>query len=184
MSFNRPVVRFAQAAVLVAFAAVLSACVTATPYQPAPPRGFGYTEVRLDQNKYRVLFRGNSLTTRETVEDYLLYRAAELTLQNGYTHFILVGRDTEAKTSYRYWVDHYGGRGWFNHGFPGWYHDPFYRPWGGMYDVQPVTTYTATAEIILIKGPRQDGEVRAFDAREVLAQVGPRVVRPEQVQQR
>ena len=29
---------------------------------------------------------------------------------------------------------------------------------------------------------RVDKEVRAFDAREVLTQVGPRVVRPEQVQ--
>ncbi len=183
MIVNRPVVRFAKTAVFVAFAAVLSACVTPTPYQPAQPQGFGYTEERLDQNKYRVMFRGNSLTPRETVEDYLLYRAAELTLQNGFDHFIMVGRDTEAKTSYRYWVDSYGGRGWFYHGFPGWrrgpWYDPFYDPFSN-YDVQPVTTYTATAEIILIKGPRQDGEVRAFDAREVLAQVGPRVVRPEQ----
>ncbi|MBP6011575.1 MAG: hypothetical protein KBA31_05040 [Alphaproteobacteria bacterium] len=169
--------RFAQAIVLVLAVSILSACVSPTPYQPAPPRGFGFSEERLDQNRYRVMFRGNSLTKRETVEDYLLYRAAELTLQNGFSHFILVGRDVEAKTSYRYWVDHYGGRGWFYHGFPDW-HDPFYRPWGS-YDVQPVTTYTATAEIIMLKAPRQDGDVRAFDAREVLVQVGPRVVRPE-----
>jgi hypothetical protein len=183
MRFDRPQVQFARVAVALMLVVALSACVTPTPYQPAQPRGFGYTEERLDQNKFRVMFRGNSQTTRETVEDYLLYRAAELTLQNGYTHFIMVGRDTEAKTSYRYWVDHYGGRGWFYHGFPGWYRDPFYRPWGPeLYDVQPVTTYTATAEIILVKGPRQDGDVRAFDAQEVLAQVGPRVVRPEQLQ--
>ena len=176
MIFNRALGRIA---IVVAFAALLSACVTPTPYQPAQPRGFGYTEERLDQNRFRVTFRGNSLTTRETVEDYLLYRAAELTLQNGFSHFILVGRDTEAKTSYRYWVDQYGGRGWFYHGFPGWRHGIWDRPWA--YDAQPVTTYAATAEIVLIKGARQDGEVRSFDAREVLLQVGPRVVRPEQV---
>lgn len=175
MIFNRSLGRIA---VVVALAAMLSACVTATPYQPAQPRGFGYTEERLDQNRFRVTFRGNSLTTRETVEDYLLYRAAELTLQNGFSHFILVGRDTEAKTSYRYWVDQYGGRGWFNHGFPGWRRSMWDRPWA--YDAQPVTTYSATAEIVLIKAARQDGEVRSFDAREVLVQVGPRVVRPEQ----
>jgi hypothetical protein len=68
----------AQAIVIAIFAAVLVACVGATPYQPAQPRGFGYTEERLDKNKYRVTFRGNSITPRETVEDYLLYRAAEL----------------------------------------------------------------------------------------------------------
>jgi hypothetical protein len=175
--FNRVWSRLAQIAVLVAGLAVLSACVSPTPYQPAPPRGFGYSEERLDQNKFRVSFRGNAQTSRETVEDYLLYRAAELTLQNGFTHFIVVGRDTEAKTSYRYWIDHYGGRGWFYHGFPHWY-DPWHRPW--TYDVQPVTTYAATAEIIMVKGPREDGDLRAFDAQEVLLQVGPRVVRPEQ----
>lgn len=167
---------------LVAIVMGLAACVTPTPYQPAPPDGFGYSEVRLDQNKYRVSFRGNALTKRETVEDYLLYRAAELTMQNGFTHFLIIGRDTEAKTSYRYWIDSYGGRGWFYHGFPGWRRDPFYDPFGPSYDVQPVTTYTATAEIILVKSAVQDGEARAFDAQQVLAAVGPRVVRPEQVQ--
>ena len=62
--------------VVIALISLLSACVTATPYQQAPPRGFGYSEERLDQNKYRVTFRGNALTKRETVEDYLLYRAS------------------------------------------------------------------------------------------------------------
>ncbi len=169
--------------VVIALISLLSACVTATPYQQAPPRGFGYSEERLDQNKYRVTFRGNSLTKRETVEDYLLYRAAELTLQNGYSHFLVVGRDTEAKTRYRYWIDSYGGRGFFYHGFPGWYPRPWYDPCGpwGSYDVQPVTNYIATAEIILVKSAVQEGDSRAFDAQQVLTQVGPRVVRPEQV---
>jgi hypothetical protein len=45
-----------------------------------------------------------------------------------------------------------------------------------------VTNYIATAEIILVKSAVQDGEARAFDAQQVLAQVGPRVVRPEDVQ--
>lgn len=175
---------FVRAVVVVGLAALLAACVTPTPYQPAQPRGFGYSEERLDQNKFRVTFRGNSLTKRETVEDYLLYRAAELTLQNGFSHFLVIGRDTEAKTRYRMWIDSYGGRGWFYHGFPGWYRRPWYDPWSplGRYDVQPVTTYTATAEIILVKSAVQDGEARAFDARQVLVQVGPRVVRPEDLQ--
>jgi len=184
MAPSRFSLRFIHAAIFTLLLGALGACVTATPYQPAQPRGFGYTEDRIAQDRFRVTFRGNSHTTRETVEDYLLYRAAELTLQNGYSHFILVGRDTEARTSYRYWVDHYGGRGWFYHGFPGWYRDPFYRPFWGTYDVQPITTYTASAEIVLLKGPREDNDVRAFDARQVMTQVGPRVVRPEDLQRR
>jgi hypothetical protein len=178
MGYTRPFAGLAKAAILLVVTAGLGACVSPTPYQPAEPRGFGYSEVRLDANKYRVTFRGNALTKRETVEDYLLYRAAELTLQNKFTHFILIGRDTEAKTSYRYYVDRFGGRGWFYHGFPDW-HDPFDRP--QLYDVQPVTTYTATAEIVMVSGAKDDGDARAFDAREVLVQIGPRVVRPEPV---
>lgn len=183
MTVQRPLLRIANFVVLFAMLGALGACVTATPYQPAPPRGFGYAEERLDQNRYRVTFRGNAQTTRETVEDYLLYRAAELTLQNSFSHFLVVGRDTEKKTSYRYWIDSYGGRGWFYHGFPGWYRHPWNRPWG-MYDVQPITTYTATAEIIMLKGPRDEGDIRAFDAREVIVQVGPRVVRPEDLEKK
>jgi hypothetical protein len=183
MTAQRSLLRIVNLVVLAAIVAGLAGCVTATPYQPAAPRGFGYSEERLDQNRYRVAFRGNAMTARETVEDYLLYRAAELTLQNSFTHFLVVGRDTEAKTSYRYWIDDYGGRGWFYHGFPGWYRSPWNRPWG-MYDVQPITTYTATAEVVMFKGPREEGEVKTFDAREVLAAVGPRVIRPEDLEKR
>jgi hypothetical protein len=177
MGYTHPFAGLAKAAILLAVMAGLGACVSPTPYQPAEPRGFGYTEERLDANKFRVTFRGNALTKRETVEDYLLYRAAELTLQNKFTHFILIGRDTEAKTSYRYHIDRFGGRGWFYHGFPDWRHDPFDRPY--TYDYQPLTTYTATAEIVMVNGAKDDGDARAFDAREVLVQIGPRVVRPE-----
>ncbi len=40
----------------------------------------GYTSAQLAPDRWQVTFSGNSLTSRETVEDYLLYRAAELTL--------------------------------------------------------------------------------------------------------
>lgn len=176
-----------RAAAVFAFALVLAGCVTPTPYQAAAPRGNGYSEERLDRNKFRVTFKGNAQTPREVVEDYLLYRAAELTLQNGFDHFVMVGRETEAKTSYRAFIDHFGGRGFFYHGFPGWRYDPWWGPgpWGPPhYDVQPVTTYAAYADIIMVKGPRQDGDIRAFDARQVIAEVGPRVVRPEDQQRR
>ena len=55
-----------------------------TPYQPGAGRDLGYTESRIENDRYRIAFKGNSLTDRETVENYMLYRAAELTLQNGY----------------------------------------------------------------------------------------------------
>ena len=80
----------------------LSACVTATPYQPVVQGRAslgGFTEQKVENNRYRVTFKGNSLTSRETVEGYLLFRAAELTVQNGYDWFALAQRDTDKKTT-------------------------------------------------------------------------------------
>src|SRR5258708_25849705 len=68
----------------------LSACETATPYQPlrhGTETSGGFTDQRLDQNHFRVTFQGNTLTSRETVESYLLYRAAEVTVSQGYDWF-------------------------------------------------------------------------------------------------
>ena len=47
----------------------LAACATATPYQPAGYNGQrgGYAEQRLENDRYRVTFSGNSLTSREQV---------------------------------------------------------------------------------------------------------------------
>ena len=83
--------------------ATLSACATATPYQPniavqpgrAAPGGF--SEQRVEPDRYRVSFAGNSLTSRETVESYLLYRAAELTAAQGYDWFTIADRQTDRK---------------------------------------------------------------------------------------
>jgi len=56
---------------------------------------FGYSEQKLESNRYRVWFAGNSKTPRETVENYVLYRAAEITLDNGYDYFVMSERSTE-----------------------------------------------------------------------------------------
>ena len=89
-----------RALALTASAAVLAACATATPYQPASePGGFdGFSQTMLSADRARITFGGNSLTKRDTVENYLLYRAAETALERGYDWFELQERDTEAKT--------------------------------------------------------------------------------------
>lgn len=75
--------------------ATLVACSSApTPYQPEGDDG-GYTDQQLESNRYRVKFAGNSTTPRETVEDFALYRAAELTLQTGNDYFEVVAKDVE-----------------------------------------------------------------------------------------
>ena len=67
---------------------------TPTPYQVADDAG-GYSDQQLESDRYRVTFAGNSATSRETVEDFALYRAAELTLQTGNDYFKVVSKEVE-----------------------------------------------------------------------------------------
>lgn len=80
--------------------AVLGACATATPYQQATNSNGGYENQQIESNRWAISFTGNTLTDRQTVETYLLYRAAELTKQNGYDHFQIVTRETDAQSRF------------------------------------------------------------------------------------
>ena len=84
---------------IVLSSALLVACASDTPYKPAEERGdYGYTETPLGDNRYRVTFEGNSVTPAETVQDYALLRAAELTLAKGYDWFETADRNEDKKT--------------------------------------------------------------------------------------
>jgi len=178
-----------------ALVAGLSACATATPYQPTLPGASvsgGYSEMRVEPDRWRVSFAGNSMTSRETVEGYLLYRAAELTVQQGYDGFSIVTRatDRDARTyvqpdpfynpwygpSYAYWRPHwryYSAYGWRT--WDPYFGDPFFAD---RVDVRTVERYEATAEIVMYRGAKAPGDHNAFDARAVLENLGPRIVRP------
>ena len=180
----------ALAASLLAGAAILSGCATPTPYHAAsltdPAHADGYHELRLEPERWRVVFAGNSLTSRETVETYLLYRAAELTLDNGYDWFQAVERDTEAHValSVREPIGVWGP-GWEPHwrytsgARAGWKAWDRHRP-EPAFDVRQVTAYEAFAEVVLRRGAKPAGDPRAFDAREVKASLESRIVRPDE----
>lgn len=175
----------------------LAACETATPYQPAPPgpasSGYGYRDARLDANHWRVSFAGNSLTSRETVEKYLLYRAAELTVQQGADWFEAADRHTERNTSFYgtsdpfysspFWASYgWGWRPYWGYGGPwGW---RTWDPWGGgpfwanSINIEQVNRYEASAEIVMGRGPAPQGQ-RVFNAHEVVQNLGPSIVRPK-----
>lgn len=65
-----------------------------TRYQAAEPgtSGMGYSENKLDPTTWSVTFRGSPDTTVEQVFTFWLYRCAEITAREGYTHFIRVDR--------------------------------------------------------------------------------------------
>jgi hypothetical protein len=174
-----------------ALALGLSACETATPYQPLAQGSKvsgGFSDQKLEANRFRVTFAGNTLTGRQTVEDYLLYRAAELTIAQGYDWFTAVDRHTSTDKHtyvepigpyggwrpYWRWYGGYGSRHW--RGWDPWWGDPF---WADSVDVQQVEKFEASAEILLGKGPKPEGDPKAFDARAVMTNLGPKIVRPK-----
>ncbi len=176
--------------------AVLAGCATATPYQPlgATRAEGGYTNVPLDQTHWRVTFTGNSLTSRQQVENYLLYRAAELTLQQGANCFTMVNHGTDKRTRLEMQPYGPGAFGGFGGGFyPGWspfwrMHGPFgwysYDPWGGgpffpgQYDINTIDSYQATADIALNRGicPTTPG---TFNAQQVIQNLQRYIVYPK-----
>ena len=169
-----------------AAAILLTGCETATPYQPLGARNSqasgGYSDQQVEANRWRVTFAGNALTSRETVERYLLFRAAQLTVNQGYDWFTTVQRHTNKQTDYigdygwgGYWGPEWGlyrpgfgwGYGfWGGQGFGGW-DGPGWG--GGPVDIEQVSEFQATAEIVLGHGGKPQGDPRAFDARAVVA---------------
>jgi len=179
-------------------ALLLGGCATtSTPYQPVSASNRvsgGYSEVRLEADRYRVTFSGNMFTSRDKVEGYLLYRAAELTIQQGYDWFVIRQRETEHRVerrvepdpmyrpwygpTYGYWQPQWryydpmdGWRNW--HPYSG---DPF---WADGMDVTTVEQFEATAEIKMRRGEMPKTNRSAFDARDVLQRLGSSVERPQ-----
>lgn len=156
--------------------ALASACATATPYQPAGSGSeYGFSEQKIEDDRWRISFRGNALTERELVETFLLYRAAQVTVEQGFDHFIVVRDDTEKQTTYSGTRPAFYG---FGRPFPyyGWGYrfDPFYDD----FDVRERNRYRAIAYIVLGSGPKPENQPTAYDARQVLENLRPVVEQP------
>jgi hypothetical protein len=84
------------------FCAVLVAgC--ATPYQTNRNLGLtgvtgGYSDMLIAENTYRVTVSGNGYTSAPTLDEYLLRRASELTIENGFNYFVISDRNTDIRT--------------------------------------------------------------------------------------
>jgi hypothetical protein len=154
----------------------LAACVTPTPYQAAATSnavGGGYAEQKLDDTHYRVSFRGNVATPQAQVESYLLYRAAELTQGAGGDWFEMADQTTHDNTitwttpafepRYGYWRPHWT---WFRAG------------WDDDEETERMDSYLASAVIAIGHGAPPAGDPKAFDARQVLANLAPTIQRP------
>jgi hypothetical protein len=158
----------------------LAACETygPTPYQPATQGMKGYSEDKIEADRYRIMFKGNTLTNKDTVETYMLYRAAELTLQSGFDTFTIAHRDTDKQSRTRVTGGYYSA---FSYSYfsprRGWFYD--YDPFFDRPQYEQVTQYEASAEIVMSKGPKGSNP-ESFDAHDVSANLGPKVARAPQ----
>jgi hypothetical protein len=117
---------------------LLAACSAGSQYHPHALGGLvGYSDMRLSPIRYRVSFSGSSGSTQNQVQVYLLWRAAEITLQAGFTHFVFDRSETRRNERYSYV---YGG--------PPIYYAPSSSYWPGS--ASPVISYSADAEIVLL----------------------------------
>ena len=128
----------------------------------------GYTDIRLSANRYRVTFTGDGKSTEPEIENYLLRRAAEVTLAAGYTHFVLDDRGKEPTVYLRHVLEpavsnpnlpsvNYGrSRFWFP------------PPTTVTTKTLTVTNTTFFSEIVLLKPDQAEGNPNALAARDVL----------------
>jgi hypothetical protein len=156
---------------VVALGLLLAACAAApTPYQAAQG-GFGYSDQQIEENRYRISFAGNSATSRQTVEDYLLYRAAELTVQTGHDWFQVADRNTVQEYS------GYGGSpsvgvgvgGGSNVGVGMGMSFPMFGGGGSG-------RYAADMSVIVHDGEKPQDDPDAYDALAVISRLQPKIL--------
>lgn len=80
-------------------ALAVAACETVPqPYGPASgAQAQGFSEARVEQDRYRVTYRAPAKVERARVEDMALLRAADLTLGAGYDWFRVIDRFADAR---------------------------------------------------------------------------------------
>jgi hypothetical protein len=84
---------------LITFLFILSNC--STPYQKNSFMGLtgGYKDSQLSHNSFRVVAKGNAFTSLDEVQNIVLMRAAELTVNNNYDVFQIIKSNTRINSS-------------------------------------------------------------------------------------
>ena len=168
----------AALALAVATALLLAACAAPAPSAYGPKAGagrFGYDAKPLEDGAWQVEFTANQLTPREAVEDYALYRAAEIALKNGFDRFAVIDRvyDRHIQRTYAYNLRPPGFDS-FEDRFRGGstYSDPFSNS-------RLVTSERRTAVLVIrpFRDAPPDGAGRTYDARAVIDRIGPTLER-------
>lgn len=151
----------------------LAACETPTVYQAAArPDAVGYSESRIEPDRYRVIFQSGGGAPAGQVEDYVMRRAAEIALREGYDWFEVVDRSGEARPPRSSSAISIGG-GSASYGRGGGVGVGL----GAAFPLSGGPRIIRSLEIVCGRGPRPPGG-NVYDARGVLASLtepqGPR----------
>lgn len=171
---------------------VLAGCAAHTPYQPEAAgsslRG-GYSERRLSRDTFEIGFSATRATGIDVVERFLLYRAAELTIEQGFDWFEVSDSALEGSAytylspNDRYRVTYGGGyeewrRYWrffrYRFGAEEIEGDPLWLQKAGPKAAKRIEARTV---IRMRRGAMPAGLEGGFDARSVIADLSP-AVRP------
>ncbi|KRQ95417.1 hypothetical protein CQ10_32655 [Bradyrhizobium valentinum] len=145
---------------------------------PAKPGVF--TVQKRGDSRFHLVVAGHKFTTRDDIEKYLAYRAAELTMEQKATWFTLVETRTKGDTAPLPERDPAGLR----YSFRMEYFRPVWRykssgsstwktwsPFAGTAfisdDAKSITDFEVSADIVLHKGQMDDANPLAFEARAV-----------------
>lgn len=144
-------------------AASLAACVSApTIYGPANGSDRGWSQTRIEQDRFRIRFEAGSDMAFDEVELMALRRAAEVTLEQGGEWFLVSSRNVEGNDRNPVGVStgvgiSTGSRGYSSR-----------RIGVGLNFDASAGEKSVSLEILVRSGPRPQ-DVRVYDAREILA---------------
>ena len=90
---------FARFATLMAISLVITGCATSAYYYKYQGAAGGFSDIKIQDDIYKVSYSENSFVSVETAEDFALLRAAEVTLTNGYKYFIILDQKSDPHTT-------------------------------------------------------------------------------------
>lgn len=162
-----------------------AACASPTPYvQADDPGETGYRTTRITDDVVRVSFRGNASTDRETVETYLLYRAAQVAMDTNHPWIEIRSADVETDLDlrgYNTWRSAPGFYGYpFGRNFVAY---PYYTTFGrDFYEtrtrVDVDKSYSAMAYVQLHEERPADDHQNVFDAAQVVGNLSSKIELP------
>lgn len=153
----------ARMAGLMMAAAMLAGC--ATPYQDMGMRG-GVAAAPITDDLWRITARGNLHTGAETIQDHVLLKAAETTLAAGRSHFVIVGKSSSSTHVGGLYGGLTLGTGSEQSGY-------------GLFSANRREIGEDLMIRLLPKTASAQEKAEALDARQLVANIGPRVTRPE-----